>query len=437
MKLSASTIAPAGEGEPTLRYTGVSKTPRRGGVVIPIPSDISSMMQTLVGESDQISNSPTTVFNTERMAFLAELSRKLLAHQEARALPDVVSFAYWSRRANLMRLADRLAGTGALRMGLGLSFHICPANVPINFAFSMAFGLLSGNTCVIRLPTKHSPTLDIMVEVIDKLLKEKSYLSLASELMLVRFDRNDKLSRFWMSVADGRIVWGGDATVDYMRGMPCRPRSREVAFPDRYSITAVDPDAVLALSNDDLQALCLRLFNDMYLMDQAACSSPQLLVWVGELGEAEEAKARLWPEIERLATSRYMPQAVQIMDKYVQACRHAMSNDQVISIERHSNQLYRIELSGVSERQDVCRGYYGTIHEVTLDTLEPLVPIITEKYQTLTYFGLDPAQIREFIIKHRLRGIDRVVPIGKALDMDIVWDGYEIISALSRYVVVD
>lgn len=405
--------------------------------MIPIPSNISSEMQILVGETSQISNFPTTVFNPERLAFLAELSQNLLANKEARALPDVVSFAYWSRRANLIRMANQFTGTRDLRMGLGLSFHICPANVPINFAFSMAFGLLSGNTCIIRLPSKRSATLKLMVEVIDKLIKKQSYSKLASELMLVHYDRNDDISRFWMSVADGRIVWGGDTTVDHMRSMPCRPRSREVAFPDRYSIAAVDPSAVLALSNDELGALCLGFFNDMYLMDQAACSSPQLLVWVGDHAEAEKAKARFWPEIEYLAKSRYMPQSVQIMDKYVQACRTAVNNDYVISIKRKSNQLYRIQLSGISERQDECRGYYGTIHEVTFDTLEPLVPIITEKYQTLTYFGMDIGQIREFITKNRLRGIDRVVPIGKALDIDIVWDGYEIVSALSKYIVLD
>ena len=405
--------------------------------MIPIPSKISSMMQILVGGTSQISNSPTTVFNAERIAFLSELSHNLLAHKEARGLPDVVSFAYWSRRANLIRMANRCASDNVLRMGLGLSFHICPANVPINFAFSMAFGLLSGNTCVIRLPSKHSPTLNLMVEVVNELIKKKSFSTLAHELMLLRYDRNDEISRFWMSVADGRVVWGGDATVNHMRGMPCRPRSREVAFPDRYSIAAINPSAILALDNIELQALSLRLFNDMYLMDQAACSSPQLLVWVGNFAEAEEAKARLWPRIERLAKSRYTPQAVQIMDKYVQACRSAVNNDQVISIKRHSNQLFRIQLLGVSVRQHECRGYYGTIHEVTFDTLEPLAPMITEKYQTLTYFGLDSTQIREFITNNKLRGIDRVVPIGKALDMDIIWDGYEIVSALSRHVVLD
>ena len=254
---------------------------RRGDVVIHIPNNISSLMHILAGENSKISNSPTTVFNSERITFLAELSQNLLAHKEARALPDVVSFAYWSRRANLMRMAENFTDSRDLRMGIGLLFHICPANVPINFAYSMAFGLLSGNTSVIRLPSKNSSTLNVMVEVIDKLIKKQAYSTLESALTLVRYDRNDDVSRFWMSVADGRILWGGDATVEHMRRMPCRPRSREVAFPDRYSMAAINPSALLALNKAELQAFCLRLFNDIYLMEQAACSSPQLLVWVG------------------------------------------------------------------------------------------------------------------------------------------------------------
>jgi hypothetical protein len=393
-------------------------------------------MGILVGKPSQISNLPITVFNSERINFLADLSQCLLANKEARALPDIVSFAYWSRRANLLKMADRFIDTKDLRMGLGLSFHICPANVPINFAYSMAFGLLSGNTSVIRLPSNDSPTLKIMVELIDKLIKQ-SYSTLDSELVFLRYEHNEEISRFWMSVADGRIVWGGDTTVNYMRSLPCRPRSREVAFPDRYSIAVVNPSAVLALDSADLKALCLRLFNDIYLMNQAACSSPQLLVWMGNPQEAENAKARLWPEIESLAQSLYKPQAVQIMDKFTQACVIALNNDQVIRIIRNKNHLYRIHLSGVSERQDECRGYFGTVHEITFNTLDPLVQIISDKYQTLSYFGIDTTRIREFITKNRLRGIDRIVPIGKALDMDLIWDGYDIVSALSRNITFD
>jgi hypothetical protein len=45
-------------------------------------------------------------------------------------------------------------------------------------------------------------------------------------------------------------------------------------------------------------------------------------------------------------------------------------------------------------------------------------------------------KVREFIVRNGLRGIDRVVPVGQALDMDIVWDGYDIIGSLSRLITI-
>ena len=38
------------------------------------------------------------------------------------------------------------------------------------------------------------------------------------------------------------------------------------------------------------------------------------------------------------------------------------------------------------------------------------------------------------VIDNRLRGIDRIVPVGRAMDIGIIWDGYDIISMLSRIV---
>ena len=33
-----------------------------------------------------------------------------------------------------------------------------------------------------------------------------------------------------------------------------------------------------------------------------------------------------------------------------------------------------------------------------------------------------------------LRGIDRIVPIGRAIDIGVVWDGHELVSELTRVV---
>ena len=48
------------------------------------------------------------------------------------------------------------------------------------------------------------------------------------------------------------------------------------------------------------------------------------------------------------------------------------------------------------------------------------------------YFGFDIKELKNFVVSNQLRGIDRIVPIGRSLDMDVIWDGYDIMDHLSR-----
>jgi hypothetical protein len=393
-------------------------------------------MSVLAGSSESITNAPVEIFNDARIEFLSELSRRLLANSLVKTLPDIATFAFWCRRSNLTKMRNSNLKNDVLRMGLGLTFHICPANVPINFAFSMAFGLLSGNSCVLRLPSKATPTVEVLVSEISAQLDEPQFSDLSEALTLLRFERDDEISSYWMSVADGRVVWGGDATVAHMRKFPSKSRSREVAFSDRYSLCVIDPKSVIQMQEKKLMQFCNDLFNDIYLMDQAACSSPQLIVWIGEREDVLDAQARIWPEVVKIAELKYSIQAVNVIDKFVQACRSSIADPHVVAIERTGNLLYRVSLNGVDLHQDECRGYFGTVHEVVLPELNELASIVNERYQTLTIEGIETAVVRQWITRNRLRGVDRVVPVGKALDMDVVWDGYDIVSSLSRVIAI-
>ena len=63
-----------------------------------------------------------------------------------------------------------------------------------------------------------------------------------------------------------------------------------------------------------------------------------------------------------------------------------------------------------------------------------LLGIINSKYQTVTYFGFDKSILRDFVINNSLLGVDRIVPVGAALEMGAVWDGYDIVRTLSRVI---
>ena len=75
---------------------------------------------------------------------------------------------------------------------------------------------------------------------------------------------------------------------------------------------------------------------------------------------------------------------------------------------------------------------FGTFAEININNLNQLSKYVSEKLQTLTYYGVKFDEIKKFIIENKLKGIDRIVPIGRAFDLTPEWDGVDIIATLSR-----
>lgn len=61
-----------------------------------------------------------------------------------------------------------------------------------------------------------------------------------------------------------------------------------------------------------------------------------------------------------------------------------------------------------------------------------LLPICRTELQTIAVLGVSNETIISFIKENRPRGIDRVVAIGSTLDFDLIWDGYDLVSQMSR-----
>ena len=101
------------------------------------------------------------------------------------------------------------------------------------------------------------------------------------------------------------------------------------------------------------------------------------------------------------------------------------------------NLLYRIEIKKLIPGIEEYRGKGGYFYEYSLKDIEEIAPVVTEKFQTITWFGLDPEEIRRVVLTKKLRGIDRITPIGKAMDIGVIWDGYDLVRMLSRIVNVE
>ena len=112
---------------------------------------------------------------------------------------------------------------------------------------SLAFGFLSGNSNIVRLSSKESDSALLIVKILSKLLSIKKYSEIKKFISIIQFDHDDEVNKFWMSIADARVIWGGNQTVSKMRTFQCKPRSREIVFPDRFSLCVINANKIVEI----------------------------------------------------------------------------------------------------------------------------------------------------------------------------------------------
>lgn len=371
-------------------------------------------------------------FSPETLALLHALSTRLMAEKNIRQFPDVVSFAYWCRSGNLRQEAAK-RDDGLLRIGRGMAFHVAPGNVPVNFAFSWAFGLLAGCANIVRLASREFPQTTLLLQHIAALLEEPRFASQAQRNVFIRYPAEQReITAGLCAQADARVIWGGDATVAHIRNFPARSRCVDIAFADRYSFSVLDAGHVAACSHEQLNALAENFYNDSYIMDQRACSSPHLVVWLGSAPVLEKAQSVFWPAVRHVVSRKYSLAPLLAMDKLVHLCCDALDLDEKITLSERDAALYRLNVRELWPGVESRRGSAGYFYEFCTDSLDAIAPIVTSKYQTMTYAGVSRPVLTDFIVKNALIGIDRIVPVGAALDMGLIWDGFDITHSLSR-----
>ena len=400
---------------------------RYGGAVMPMKNDnITWLVGDKVPEYRVFEPYSDIVYS-----FLSDLSQTLLKDKSATQYPDIASFAYFCRKANILKKKQTFADA-KIRLGRGIIFHISPSNVPINFAFSCVFGLLAGNGNIVRVPSKAFPQTDIICNAVKALFTDEKYDDIRASTAFVKYGHDDEITAYFSSIAQGRIIWGGDRAIAYIRKFALPPRTVDIAFSDRYSFAVIDSDAVMDADAEEIERLANAFYNDAYLMDQNACSSPQLIVWRGDAYKG--AQKKFWNAVTDTASKKYVLQPVSAVDKYTQLCSEAIENSYVSAVSRYGNILYVADLTELPDTVDNFRGTCGYFYQYHCDDLAEIAHIVNEKYQTLVYYGLSPSELSEFVTKNQLKGIDRIVPIGQALDIDVIWDGYDLIGTLSRII---
>jgi len=376
-------------------------------------------------------------FHESIMDASVDLSQRIFHDPEARAHPELLALAYWMRKAEMVRLTAQFRSLQLDQRVLvprGLVFHLPPRNVDTIFVYSWLLAALTGNRSVVRLSPQRSESTSVLLRLLRETLAAAAEPA-RSGTMIVSYGHEAEPTEMLSALCDARVIWGGDQTVEIIRRSPLPPHAKEITFPDRYSLSAIRADTYAGLPDEKRDYLADQFFNDSFWFDQLACSSPRLVVWCGTVSETCAASADFFPRVAIcVERRRYILPAAASMQKLVYACT-AILNSPVEECRRYKG-LTVLALNSLAGFQRSHPGG-GLFFEAHLESLEELAAFLGRRDQTLTWFGFTRDELHALVRSLNGRAIDRIVPIGQALQFHRFWDGYDLLQEFCRCVYIE
>ena len=376
------------------------------------------------------------VFANDTIFFLGSLSSKIrLGIKEKKLATEFSYFSLWARERNLRQLAEPWKSSNTRRrVGRGLSFHIAPSNVPSNTLFSLAFGLLSGNSVALRIPSRvHSNHPFLLFILKEELTKHPEVNELVS---LHAYSRtNYQITEYLSARSQSRVIWGGDDTVQQVRSFKTPPSALDLSFPDRTSIAVVSLETLENLSDRNIQVAVSALAKDIQVFDQNACSSPRAIFIIAD-HENEALNSNLFQFFKLLdQSSQSIPTG-----HFSRAQAHISSASQ-LALTSQLDIIYAgkfcLAFKLVSSRcchSIVKTARNGLLPVVITSDLSLVKDLIPSNVQTCVVLG-ENLEIQKSLNELTSQfPINRIVRPGMALSMDLFWDGHDIIGSLSRVV---
>ncbi len=186
-------------------------------------------------------------------------------------------------------------------MPAGRVLHLAPSNVDTLFVYSWALAYLCGNASIVRLSQESGAVVDALLRVIDAVASGDEELRATNRF--VTYGHDDAITAALSAWCAHRVIWGGDETVAAIRPLPLPSHASERVFGSKYSFAVIDARRYIGAPGDERARVASGFFNDLFWFDQMACSSPQVVFWIGSpdvsAGAAADFEATLQREVER------------------------------------------------------------------------------------------------------------------------------------------
>jgi len=384
----------------------------------------------LIGQPHLLQNFGEKPFNSNVINFLDDLSNDLKSLKATKDYPDIVTLSFFLRKNNLINMKNKFYNEKENRVGSGLLFHITPSNIPTNFAYSLFFGLITGNANIVKVPSKNHPQVSIICNSITKVLKKNKKIK--NRVCILRYNKNNDMTSKLSSICDLRLIWGGNKTINEIRKFQIKERSQDILFADRYSFCIIDNNKFNKLTAKQIKDFVKKFYIDTFLVDQNGCSSPHLIIWHGT--KKNKNKEIFWEALYKEAKNKYSLNNKASYEKFAMSCNYVLNEKKFLNFKNYQNYLYRFEIKKLDKDVQRLKGKWGVFFEYNCKNLNQINKIVNKNFQTLTYFGFEKENLVNHIINNKLKGIDRIVPVGQSLNINLLWDGYDLSKSLTRII---
>ena len=383
-----------------------------------------------------ISNTEYTIkpFDSRVFEFSGRLSKRILNYPILGRVSALVALAYWLRPSNLKRIAKEnihlLSNPNIVLSPIGLVFHVCPANVDTMFVYSLMVSILMGNKNILRVSNRldHEYILLLFNVINDELASEESKI-FRNYINIVTYQHEEDINLFFAQKSNARLIWGGDNTARTFKSILGNPRCKDIVFADRISLSIFKTEEFLNESIDSQQKIVKEFYNDAFTFDQKGCSSPQSIMLYGNANNNLKFTNLFYTLLERKSNIEYDGDNASLASLKFNQLISDVIDDKVKSFKNDFTTLYFVNNSSTNELYHSCGGGYFYLNE--LNKLDDIIQFVNNKVQTISYYGLLQDDLELLVHKTAGLGVDRIVPVGKALNFDYIWDGYNLCEELS------
>jgi hypothetical protein len=379
-------------------------------------------------------------FNDLTIQFLDAFSKSILTDKSINTFPEIVALGFWLRQTNIKKLVKENFTTDSSIpykiSPLGKVLHVCPANVDTMFVYSMAVSLLVGNKNVLRISNRmQAEHVRKIFLILNDLILQNKFSLFSEYINIISYEHSDHISNFLSMSVNARVIWGGDQTINIFKKFKTLPRTKDLVFSDRVSMLCINAKSYLQLSKEDVQKFASLFFNDAYTFDQMGCSSLQTIYFIGDLRICKECLLKFQSDLIQFLPKNYHSDLNSLASLKLNRMVDDLINN-IVSNQQGNNYIKLLELNeNINEALlHGCGG--GYFYFRLLNSLDQIKSIQNVKVQTLAHWGFTHNELIQLQGQFNGEGLDRIVPMGEALNFHYIWDGYNLFDELSRKVYI-